>query len=214
MKAYLQATSIIDCDHPKVIEFAEKTVGNLSKTIDQAVALYYAVRDQIAYNPYRVVLTEEGMRASRTIIRGQGYCGEKSIVMAAACRHLGIPSRLGFANVRNHLSTEKFRQLLRSDIFVFHGYLSIYLEGKWVKATPVFDKNLCDRFKVVPLDFNGREDSIFQEFDNNGERYMEYLHEYGEFADMPLALFTQELQKYYPHMFDPTENEGIISSSD
>lgn len=211
MRNYLQATNIIDRDHPEVVAFVEKTVDKQMSATEQAIALYYAVRDQILYHPYRIVLTEEGMRASETLGRGSGYCGEKAIVMAAACRYLGIPSRLGFANVRNHLSTEKFRQLLRSDVFVFHGYVSLFLEGKWVKATPVFNASLCERFGVAPLDFDGQTDAIFQEFDMEGNYYMEYLHDYGEFDDMPLQLFAGELKRHYPHLFEKEGEERPLN---
>jgi hypothetical protein len=30
---------------------------------------------------------------------------------------------------------------------------------------------------------------------------MEYLHEYGQFDDLPYELFVQELKVHYPHLF-------------
>jgi len=127
---------------------------------------------------------------------------EKSLLLAAVGRVHGIPSRLGFSIVKNHISTEKFTERLKSDKFVFHGYNEFWVDGKWVKCTPAFNAALCEKFGVKPLDFDGENDSIFQQFTNDGAKYMEYLHEYGQFADFPYELFVSELKLHYPHLFE------------
>jgi len=198
----LKPTEFIDSDHPLIIEFAKRITQHCTTDIEKAVAIYYAVRDGILYDPYHIDLRPQAISASITLQKGSGYCIEKALVMAAALRALGISNRLGFANVRNHLATEKFVRALRTDIFVFHGYVTVLLDGQWVKATPAFNKTLCDKFGVAPLEFDGETDSIFQEYDSNGLQYMEYLQNYGEFSDFPFGLFVQELQTYYPHFFE------------
>ena len=55
---------------------------------------------------------------------------------------------------------------LGSDVLVPHGYIEIYLNNKWIKATPAFNKELCAILNIHPLEFDGETDSIFQEFDN------------------------------------------------
>ena len=123
-------------------------------------------------------------------------------LLAAAARVLQIPTKLGFANVRNHLATDKFIAALRTDVFVYHGYVSLYTDGRWMKATPAFNRSLCERFGVAPLEYDAQSDSIFQEYDPTGEhQYMEYLHYHGEFDDFPHADFVAELRRYYPHFF-------------
>lgn len=199
---YLIPTAFIDSDNADVIAYA-KRITDAGKTDKQKVVdLYYAVRDDILYYPYEIVLKPEAISASHTLKRGKGYCIEKSLLLAAVGRAWGIPSRLGFSIVRNHLSTEKFLQMLRSDKFVFHGYNEFLVDGKWVKCTPAFNKSLCEKFNVAPLEFDGEHDSIFHEFNGSGEKYMEYLHEYGQFADLPYDLFVSELKVHYPHLFE------------
>src|SRR5690606_31207041 len=127
--------------------------------------LYYIVRDRFLYDPYSVDLSDEGMRASTVIARGRGYCVTKAALMAAAARAAGIPARLGFADVRNHLATKRLLDMLGTDIFYYHGYVELWLDGKWVKATPAFNIELCDKFRVRPLEFDGRTDSIFHPYD-------------------------------------------------
>lgn len=201
LEIYLQATYFIDIDSPDIIAFAEKQTEGATTDTEKAVKLYYAVRDDFPYDPYHVDLRAEAMKASTTLKRGSGYCVEKACLLAAAARVVGIPSRLAFANVKNHLSTEKLIKMLRSDVFVFHGFTELFLNGKWVKATPAFNKTLCHKFGVAPLEFDGINDSIFHEFDE-GRKFMEYLHDFGSFADVPRELFIKSLQEHYPHLFD------------
>ena len=117
---------------------------------------------------------------------GRGYCVCKAALLCALGRAGGIPSRLGFATVRSHLASTNLIEYLGSDLFVWHGFTEFYLEGTWVKSTPAFNKELCQRHKVAPLEFDGREDSLFQEYDMENHRYMEYLTYHGTYADIPV----------------------------
>jgi transglutaminase-like putative cysteine protease len=140
------------------------------------------------------------MRASAVLALGHGWCVTKAALLAAACRAAGIPARLGFADVRNHLSTERMRQLMQTDLFHWHGYAEIELDGAWVKATPAFNIELCDRFGLLPLDFDGRADSIYHPFDRAGNRHMEYVHLRGSFDDLPLERIVADFAVLYPYM--------------
>lgn len=156
---YLQASDCIDCGHPQVQAFARQhALGNSDR--ERAVALYYAVRDGFRYDPYRIQLSVAGLCASSVLDKGYGWCVTKAVLLAAACRVVGIPTRLGYADVRNHLSTERLRNTLKTDVFFYHGYTDIWLDGEWRKATPAFNIELCDRFGIHPLDFDGHDDSI------------------------------------------------------
>jgi len=196
MNDALAPTPTIDCDHPAVVSFAKGSVGATSDPREQAVSLYYAVRDGIRYDPYELVLTTPGLRASRTLELGRAWCVPKAILLAAACRALGIPARLGFADVRNHLSTARMRQTMKTDVFYWHGYTAIALAGQWVKATPAFNIELCDKFRMKALEFDGTADSIYHPFDLDGHRHMEYLRFHGEFDDLP---FDQMMNTFATH---------------
>lgn len=201
MKKYLQPTFFIDSDHNSIREFVEATAGE-GTAREKAVRLYYAVRDQVKYNPYLWSLDKGHYRASFVLSQKVGFCVQKAILLAAVTRAVGIPARPGFANVRNHLSTQHLRELMKTDVFVFHGYTEIFLGDKWVKSTPAFDKSLCERFGVFPLDFDGRSDSIFHPLDRSGRKHMEYLHDYGTFDDFPFDMMIRESMKHYPHLVE------------
>ena len=197
MRPYLQPSLTIDCDSWAVAAFARKNAGNSADPREQAVSLYYAVRDGIRYDPYTIDLSIEGIRASATLKSGRGWCVAKAILLAACCRALGIPARLGFADVRNHLTTQRMRDRMKTDVFFWHGYTAIYLEGVWVKATPAFNTELCERFRLKPLDFDGRSDSIYHPFDIEGKKHMEYLAYRGEFADVPIDEIAETFRREY-----------------
>ena len=194
---YLEATEIIDCNHPEIRAFAQETLGTCSDAVDKAVHLYYAVRDGIWYDPYHPFFLPEHYRASNILKGGRGFCIPKASLLCALGRASGIPSRAGFATVRNHLATRQLLEFLGSDIFAYHAFAEFFLEGKWVKATPAFNKELCRRHGVAPLEFNGREDSIFQPYNSENRKFMEYLEFHGSFADIPVAQIVTAFEKTY-----------------
>lgn len=202
MHASLSPARFIDSDHPLVIDFAERWRGASRDPREQAVSLYRAVRDEIRYNPYVFSADHETLKASHALAAGESYCVPKALLLAACARHCGIPARIGLADVRNHLSTPRLIEMLRSEVFAMHGYTELFLEGRWVKATPAFNLALCRMFKVAPLEFDGRTDSVFHPFNAKGERYMEYLVDHGQFDDLPVELFFAHLRQCYPHLFE------------
>lgn len=211
---YLQPAEFVNSDSEDVIAFAQKAVGDSTDPIEKAVKLYYAVRDGFNYNPYDIDLNTEAMKASALLKRNYGYCVEKACLLAAAARVVGIPSRLGFAKVRNHIATEKLEERLRTNVLVFHGFTELFLDGKWVKATPAFNKSLCIKLNVDSLEFNGKEDSVFQSYSKEGGQFMEYLHDYGTFPDIPRDLFISELKKHYPHIFEDMTKDLTLKVED
>lgn len=201
MQEYLQPTEFLDFEQETVREFAVKNTAGAKNNTEKAVALYYAVRDGFQYNPYILDLRRVGLKASDLLTRTRGYCVEKAILLAASARAVGVPSRLSFYIVRNHIATEKLEKALKKNYLVFHGAAEVYLEGRWLKTTPAFNAGLCKYLGVAPLEFDGRADSVFQEYDHQGNVFMTYLHEYGAFADLPYELYLEELGKHYPHIF-------------
>jgi transglutaminase-like putative cysteine protease len=183
---YLGPGPFIDSDHPHVIRFAREVSEGETGERGRAVALYHRVRDQFPYDPYRIDLRPEAMRASATLAKGYGFCITKAVLLAAGARVWGIPSRLGFADVRNHLTSEKLRWAMGTDLFIWHGFVELFLEGSWVKATPAFDRFLCEKVGVAPPVFDGTRDSVFQAADVEGNRFMEYVRDRGRYFDVPL----------------------------
>lgn len=209
MTDYTSSTFYIDADYPDIDAFSSAHARGAENERDCAVRLYYAVRDGIRYNPYRIDPRQESMKASRVLAKGEGYCVAKAVLLAACLRNRGIPSRLGFADVRNHLTTGKLREKMGTDLFIWHGYTDVFLDGKWVKATPAFNLSLCEAFGVNPLEFDGTQDSVFHPFDAIGNRHMEYVKDHGRFADLPWEKILSACRAAYPKYF---EGKGLADN--
>lgn len=200
MEDFLKETSFLNYSHPSFDDFLKDTElsGNPS---ERAMQLYYLVRDAFLYDPFHLDLRDEALVASGILSRKRAWCVEKAIVLAACARKAGIPSGLGYAIVVNHIGTDKLEKYLRKKEIVFHGYVALFLDGKWIKCTPAFDRKVCRINRVSPLDWDGEQDSMFQEFEGN-QQFMEYVHFYGEFDDVPVKLMNDEMKLHYPHLFE------------
>lgn len=195
---YRRPTNIIDSHSKSIRAYAsELTKDSGGSPVDQAVSLYYGVRDDIWYDPYYPFYLPEHYRASNVLKSGRGYCVCKASLLCALGRSVGIPSRVGFATVKNHLATRELIEHIGSNLFVFHGYTEFYLDGQWVKATPAFNIELCQKHHVAPLEFNGREDSIFHAYDLGDNRFMEYLEDLGVYADIPVDTIIAAWEQAY-----------------
>ena len=201
MNEYLKPGRFIDSSHPAVVAFAgQHAVGSDER--EKAVALYYAIRDGIRYNPFQNFTLDDSYRGSVCLQTGVGWCVPKAALLAACARAVGIPARVGFADVKNHLTSPELTAKMGTDLFVFHGYTDLLLDGKWVKATPAFNLSLCKKFRVKPLEFDGRSDSIFHPFDEDERRHMEYVHHRGTFADVPVEEIKRVFGETYPSYYN------------
>jgi len=165
---------------------------------EKAIGLYLKVRDGWRYNPNTISIRKEDYRASKLVKREEGHCIDKAVIMIAGLRGLGIPARLRLAKVKNHIAVDKLIETLGTNELTPHGNVELYLNDKWVKATPAFNKELCRICNVAPLEFNGKEDSIFQTYNNSGNQFMEYIEDYGDFEDVPLDFIIENMKENYP----------------
>ena len=201
MNNYVTPARFVDSDHPAVMDFAKKYCAGATER-EKAVALYYAVRDRIRYNPFQNFTLDDTYRASACVERGSGWCVPKAALLAACARAVGIPARVGYADVKNHITTPELSAKMGTDLFVFHGYSELLLDGKWVKATPVFNLSLCTRFRVKPLEFDGCSDSLFHPFDEDNRRHMEYVRDRGSYDDVPADEIKRAFSETYPRYYN------------
>jgi transglutaminase-like putative cysteine protease len=196
---YLHATRFIDSGDPAIRAFAQAALGNASTIKEKALALYGAVRDQIQYDPYIDFFDVAEYCAGDVLRAGKGFCVGKSALLTAVARAAGVAARPGYADVRNHLTSKRLQQQV-GDTFIWHSYTELHIDGKWVKCTPAFDKALCERANIAPLDFDGVNDSLFHPFDQAGRRHMEYLQDRGAFADVPFDTIVADFKTFYPKL--------------
>lgn len=188
----------VDSDAPAVVEFANEAVDGATGETDAILRLYRAVRDRIIYDPYVDFADPASFRASAVLAAGRGFCVGKASVLAACARSIGIPARLGFADVRNHLTSPRLYAVMKTDVFRWHAYSELQIDAQWVKATPAFNSTLCERLGLKPLEFDGRNHSLFHPFDQAGRRHMEYVRDRGSYADVPFDQLNADFSEHYP----------------
>ncbi|MCC6437963.1 MAG: transglutaminase family protein [Acidimicrobiales bacterium] len=214
--AYLAPGYFVDSEHPAIAAWAAEVISSAAATsdTDKAIALYDRVRDDIRYDPYAVATHRDDFKASQILTRDRNWCIPKAVLLCAGSRAVGVPCRLGFADVRNHLASEKLTEQMGTDLFVFHGFVEFHLAPdaaaapRWVKATPAFNLELCTRFGVKPLEFDGRHDSIYHPFDVEGRRHMEYVNHRGIYADLPF----DEIDRTFGEVYGPAT--ALLAPSD
>ena len=194
MKKFLKSTYFIDWDNEKVKNKAkeltsdvEDTPDKIKSNIEKSIKLFDFVRDEIKYiadfkkDSYK----KDKFKASVTLENGFGFCIPKSVIMAALSRAIGIPSRLHFVDIENHLTSESFKKRLGSGIFIYHGYAEIFLNGKWVEANVAFDSELCKRKGYPIVYFDGINPGLFAKKDESGKPFIEYIKDRGTNKDVP-----------------------------
>jgi transglutaminase-like putative cysteine protease len=207
---FTSPAEFIDSDHPAVVVEAGRLTSGLGDPAARAVALYDAVRDDVRYDPYGDYLAPATYRASAVLAAGTGYCVGKAALFAALCRAVDIPARIGLADVRNHLATARLTEAVGTNVFAYHGYTQVHLGGRWLKASPTFNRTLCDRFGVAPLPFDGRSDALLQSFDGQGRAFMDYIADHGSFFDVPVKFLMREMARTYPRLCVPGGLRGSM----
>jgi transglutaminase-like putative cysteine protease len=197
MEKYLKPTAKIDSDNPSIKEKAENLIRGKREAADKAKSLFYWVRDEIKYNPFLALEVLENYRASKTLERGQGFCIEKAAVLAAFARAVGIPARLHFADIRNYLVSDKLLKVMGTNLFSYHGYTELYIDGKWVKATPAFDLKMCHKNRIIPVEFDGKNDAVLNTHNVDGRLHIEYVKDHGYREDVPVAEILAAWEKLY-----------------
>lgn len=212
---YLQPTAFLDFDRPEVARFTREAVAGAETPREQAVRLFLAVRDGVRYDPFTMRMTPECFRAS-TVVRERGaFCIPKAVLLAAGARLLGIPAAIGLSDVVNHFSTPKMQQMMGGrEVFMHHGWAALHIDGRWVKAVPAFNRELCALMRVPPTEFDGTRDAILQQYKEDGSVHMEYLRDHGVWADVPYRRIDDDWGGYYPPVLwrgvrSPVTVEGL-----
>ena len=204
-RLYCAAAEYVDSDHPTIRAFAAEAVSPRATPLEKARRFYLAARE-IRYDYDLDYGDLEIYRASSVLKAGRAYCVGKASLFAALCRAGGVPARVAFADVTNHLSSERLREKMGTNYFAWHGFTEVKLDRRWVKASPTFNATLCARFGVAPLDFDGATDALLQAFDGEGRTFMRYERLHGAFHDVPAKFLAAEMARLYPTLVRSREH--------
>ncbi len=197
VEVYLKPTATIDCDNQLIREKTWNLTKGINDTAAKAKVLFYWVRDEIEYNPFVPLEIFESYRASETVKRGEGFCVEKAAVLAAFARAAGIPARLHFADIRNHLVSSRLLEVMGTNLFSYHGYTELHIGEKWVKATPAFDFKMCQEHRIIPVEFDGQHHAVFHSHNSDGKLHIEYVKDHGSRIDVPVEEILADWKRHY-----------------
>ncbi len=195
---YLQPTAAIDCNSIIIQEKANLLIDGIESATERAHILFYFTRDSIRYNPYAAL---HPLQASETLKKGDGFCVQKAVLLAALFRAIGIPARLGFVDIRNHRLDPDWQKIFRTDVVVFHGFTELFIEGQWVKATPAFDLRMCRENGFLPVDFDGTNHAMLHSHDLQNQPHIDYVGERGHFDDVPTEIIIETVTDAYGSKF-------------
>tara|TARA_R110000764_G_scaffold232047_1_gene324055 strand:- start:36377 stop:37024 length:648 start_codon:yes stop_codon:yes gene_type:complete len=203
---YLSPSYFFDFEHHSIQELITEFMAPELTNKEKTIGLYNKVRDEWKYDPYHISLAKENYRASSIVQKSTGNCVEKSILLIAGLRGMGIPARLHLGKVKNHIAVERLTEKFGSNELTPHGMVNANLNNKWLKMSPAFNKSLCEKLNVEPLEFDGEHNSFLQAYNSAGTRFMEYIEDYGHFEDVPLEFMKKNIKEHYPHIFDKADN--------
>ncbi|MFH2008580.1 MAG: transglutaminase-like domain-containing protein [bacterium] len=187
LQQFLAPTDTLEVDHPRIRALVEEQTADASDVRDAARRLFEVARDAVAYSPYVPFWDRSHYRTTTILDRGRGYCVQKAMVLVTLARAARIPARLVFVDLRNHRAPAHLVEILQGNLFVYHCYASLLLEGEWLEATPAFDRAICEEHDLPLVRFDGHRSAIFPSEDHAGRRFAEYVKHHGAFADVPMG---------------------------
>lgn len=208
--SYTEKTYYYDYDSP-IIKDLIKRYEHLTSEQDIIEQLYIEVRDNWRYQPFNIGLTKAHFKASNIAKKPYGHCIDKAILFITTLRAFDIPSRLHLAKVSNHIATERLELIIGTNELAPHGLVDVFHNGKWVKCSPAFNKELCDLYHVDVLDFNGTSDAVLQEYNKKDQKFMTYLEDYGHFEDVPLDFIKATFKANYPGLYEKFKGKDHIA---
>ena len=197
----IDATDVIDADHPRIRQVAEQ-VGGVGDPGDVTGRLFSWVRDEIAFDMAPVISERRDWTASRTLERGGGFCQQKAVLLAALLRARGIPSILSFQDLLDHKIPPHYVEYIGSQRMEVHGLAGAHIDGAWQRLDPSLDRKLCERKGYKVVEYAPGRDCLLPATDLRGEPHFEVLEEFGVHADVPQSIIDATLALDWLH--DPT----------
>jgi hypothetical protein len=98
--------------------------------------------------------------------------------------------------------------LLLSNVIPAHGFVEFHLDGKWVTATPAFDIKMCEKYGIIPVEFDGEKDAKFHSHTRDGKLHIEYIYDRGTYADVPV----EEIKEWVVGELKPEGKKVVLGN--
>ena len=181
------------------IKKAEELTNQSLPIEEKAREIFYFVRDRIRYL-FHADSNEDQYLASNILKKKGGFCTQKSILFCALARACDIPAGIYFYDIVDYTLPQHIIDLLQTRTLYRHGIVALYLNGKWLKYDATLDSNLVARNNLIAVEFFPDRDCLMHEKTDSGARHIEYVKNYGLFADVSFDEIKLWFKEYYSHL--------------
>lgn len=186
LEYFLTPAPGVQCEPGEVFELAKRVARGSANEVEAAQKLFEFVRDTVRYSVRVPFDSLEHYLALNTLARGRGYCVQKAALLCALARAVGIPSRLGFADIENNLLPEGLYEITGGKVLHYHCFVEWFVGGAWHKATPSFDKALSAERGWRLVEFVPGQDLLLPATDLAGRPHIRYVKQRGWRLGVPL----------------------------
>lgn len=123
---YLTPTYFFDFENENIQKLIKEFQSDSLSKKEKTIQVYLKIRDGWRYNAYRINFNKEAFRASEISQRSEGHCIDKAVLLTTCLRGLGIPARLHFAKVKNHIAVEKLVEKFGTNELTPHGMVDVF----------------------------------------------------------------------------------------
>ena len=201
LQRYLQPTRLIDSTHPDVAAKAESLRAGAGSAEETVRHLFYFIRDEVRY-AFRVKYREEAFFASNILKKRFGFCTQKAILFCALARSCGIPAGIHFYDIVDHTLSDKFVEVLQTNVLYHHGIAVLHLNGAWRQYDATLDIHLVKSKGLQPVEFAADTDCLMEAETPAGGKHVEYIRDYGMVADVSTEDIKAWFREGYPHLFE------------
>lgn len=203
LEDFLAPAPGVQCEPREVFELARRVAKGSANDVEAARRLFEFVRDTVRYSVRVPFDSLEHYLALNTLARGRGYCVQKAALLCALARAVGIPARLGFADIENNLLPEGLYEITGGKILTYHSFVEWYVGGAWYKATPSFDKAISAEQGWRLVEFVAGQDLLLPATDLAGRPHISYLRYRGWRLGVPMdEMMTSWLEDAGPQRID------------
>jgi hypothetical protein len=158
-----------------------------------------AVASCAALDPTRVALVHDGeewsYRQLWALINLAVDEIDNAKLPAQAC--VAVVARKSPATIAFHIASPELKELVGGDVFL-HWYNEVKINGTWLQVAPVFNKLLCKLYNLQPLEFDGFNSSLHQQY--NSQSTMQYIGSAQKFDEPTHEEIIQLVREFHPNM--------------
>lgn len=166
LEEFLRPTRSCDFTKAIVTNKAREITETTKDAQEKALKIFYWVRDQIKFG-----ISNIDVRASTTLKKGYGECGNKTTLHMALLRAVGIPSRMHSVLAKRDVLQGLIPNFVYKKMvpLVSHFWCECYLDGTWISCESMLDKPLYENLlktekirkdQIPTIDWDGKTDLI------------------------------------------------------